>query len=167
MSRPAVAPPPSSAAAIVAVTVVTAPLGLAAIANEAYHGSTLRPVLASADELAMLHRLPRELSAGAVFGNALSGSAYLYGLSGVSVIPSTSFPPDDDDVRTAFTKLALAGEDPTVCPALRRLGVRYVYVDPLPWMIRPDAPEVRAAPPGSRLVDQGGTAKVYEITACG
>jgi hypothetical protein len=62
------------------------------------------------------------------------------------------------------------GKDPKVCDALERVGAKYVYLDP----------EVYAGLDGFaqmtegltlegnlELVDRGGTAAVYRITACG
>jgi len=156
-----------TAAAVLAVAGALGVVGLGSLSHDAFHGSAMRSALASDDELAMLHRLPDELGAGTVLGTPLSGSASLFGLTGVPVVPRTGFPPDDADLRVALTRISAAGTDPAVCDALERLGVRYVYVDPKPFMIRPETPVMKSAPAGSRLVDEGGTAKVYELTACG
>jgi hypothetical protein len=64
--------------------------------------------------------------------------------------------------------LADLGSDERLCRALDSVGVRYLYVDSSPWNLRDGLPNVTAPPAsGVRRVDAGGSAAVYEVTACG
>ncbi|HEY0118373.1 MAG TPA: DUF6541 family protein [Cellulomonas sp.] len=122
------------------------------------------------DELAMARRLPQELPPGSrVLGSGFSGASHLYGLVGIDVQPFYLQPPAD--LRTAVVHFHDLETDPSVCAALRKYGVTHVYADPLlskgltfPYASVPfsDLPSS-----GLRLVDKGGTAAVYAITACG
>lgn len=121
-------------------------------------------------ELAMAHRLPTELPAGSrVLGSGFSGVSHLYGLVGADVLPFYVQPPAD--LRTAVAHFAELESDPSICATLRAYGVTHVYVDPFlsKGLTYPYDRVAFADLPASglRLVDEGGTAAVYEITACG
>jgi hypothetical protein len=122
------------------------------------------------DELAMAHRLPRELPAGSrILGSGFSGVSHLYGLVGLDVLPFYVQP--SPDLRAAVEHFADLESDPTVCATLRAHGVTHIYVDPflakgLTYPYESVAfSDLPAA--GLKLVDAGGTAAVYQITACG
>ena len=121
-------------------------------------------------ELAMAHRLPQELPAGSrVLGSGFSGVSHLYGLVGIDVLPFYLRPPAD--LQAAVAHFADLESDPTICATLRAHGVTHIYVDPFlakgltyPYE-RVAFSELPAA--GLKLVDTGGTAAVYQVTACG
>lgn len=119
-------------------------------------------------ELAMMHRLRSEIDAdGAVFGSPFSGAAHLYGLNGQAVVMRVPAAGVDPDLIYLRAHIAELGIDPTLCEPLHRLNVRYLYVDSAPWNgFAVDIGLESAPKQGVRLVDSGGTASVYEITAC-
>lgn len=152
--------------ALVAVAVVLGPVGLAQVARTTFHGSASQPVVADDDELAMLHRLPAELGPGRVLGLPLSGAGYLQGVVGVPTLPLSGFPPDEDDARELVARVRDLGTDPALCAAVRRWDVRYVYVDPVPMRLFDGQRSLPSPPPGSTLVDRGGSASVWRLGVC-
>lgn len=124
--------------------------------------------LAGGAELQMADRLATELDhRRAVLGSPFSGAANLQERIGQRVAPPAETGEPDTDVAYLARSLSQLAVDPGVCAAVRRLGVGYLYVDPQPWNIRPWIVDVRVPPKhGVRLIDSGGTASVYEITAC-
>ncbi|MBX9245869.1 hypothetical protein ICW40_13760 [Actinotalea ferrariae] len=127
------------------------------------------PTFASDDELAMLHRLDGRLDAGAVLGSPHSGAAHLYALHGTAVTVRSPLSLVPSAVQDVERRLPQLGRDAGLCADLERLGIGYLYVDPVVFRHeRSELPLLVAAPPeGVRVVDTGGTAAVYEITACG
>ena len=178
---PASVSPRVVGALLCAVVVVLAswqpPAALAGSAAEVYTTAVDHPLSAeeivpffTADELAMVNRLPAELPAGAVlFGSPRSGASYVYGLTGVKAFPFAVTVPGDLAYATA--NIERMGADAAVCAAFRAHGVTHLYTDPDLWKARgwePLADPFAALPLGDvRLVDQGGYAKVYVITGCG
>ncbi|WP_199424057.1 DUF6541 family protein [Actinotalea solisilvae] len=126
------------------------------------------PTFASDAELAMLARLGDELGAGAVLGSPHSGAAHLYALHGASVSVRSPLSQVAPGLRDLERRLDDLGTDAQVCADLARFGVRYLYVDPVLFrQERAELPRMTTAPrDGVRVVDRGGTATVYEITAC-
>ena len=83
------------------------------------------------------------------------------------VVPPTYLTAEDADLRYVRRHLVGLGTDARLCEALDRLGVGYLYVDPAPWNTLPTHPDPRAAPEQAvRRLDAGGSAVLYEITAC-
>jgi len=119
------------------------------------------------DEVSMIERLGDLSEGGSALGIPLNGSALLYAISDIPVV----FPhlrgvwdPDALYVGQNFDRIH---QDPLVCDAIRRLGVRYFYADTQLSLggvfegIPTEAPQ-----PGFELIDQGGSARFYRITAC-
>jgi hypothetical protein len=122
------------------------------------------------DELRMVDRLPSELGPDAVlYGTVRSGVSLVYGLAGVRTMPfAQSVTADLDGLEPR-----LAGDiesDPAVCATLRAHGVTHVYVDTRLLKLRGEFeladPFGQLPAKDFRLVDEGGYAKVYEITGC-
>ncbi|WP_086150820.1 DUF6541 family protein [Cellulosimicrobium sp. KWT-B] len=141
-------------------------------AGPVYGGAT--NILASADELAMLERLGDELPEDArILGDPFTGSALAYAVGGVDVVYTHvrgRWEPDAAYLGLHFDDIET---DPAVCAALDRLGVRYLYVDPDLYSVGHPAHDLYegldAEPPAGdfALVDEGGSARVYEIQECG
>src|SRR5450756_499421 len=126
------------------------------------------PVIAGDAELAMMGRLRFELDrTGAVLGSPFSGTASLFGLYNQQVVMPISMIADGPDFVYLREHMADLGVDPGLCAPLHRLNVRYLYIDSAPSDGRAGDVDLTSAPEhGIRLVDSGGTASVYEVTAC-
>lgn len=155
------------AAVVVGASGLAGVVGLVQLSADTWVGSSERPVVADDAELAMMYRLRSELDEGAVLGSPFAGTAHLYPLAGLDPLPRSSLVDElPADLSDAVHNLDRLAEDPQVCAALERAGVRYVYVDDAPWNYQPGLPDIRHAPPGARLVDSGGTAAVYDLVGC-
>lgn len=158
------------AASVVLVSTVPAALGTAALVRTSYVGAPEvgMPAVADRAERAMLDRLGGTLDGErAVLGSPFSGAAHLYGLHRIPVVPRTSFTPEDTDLLYVRRHIDELGSNPALCGPLERLGVGYLYVDPVPSDTAPRALTIEAPPEGrARLLDTGGTASVYELTGC-
>jgi hypothetical protein len=154
--------------ALLAAPAVVATGGLVDLVRSTYGADGAYGQVADDDELAMLHRLGTELSPGrAVLGSPFSGAADLYALHGQPVVPLATDVAETPELAYVREHLHDLGSDPRLCRDLAALAVGYLYVDPAPWDERPDRTDVRVVPDrGVRLVDSGGSASVYEITAC-
>ena len=125
------------------------------------------------DELAMIERLPGRLPEGAVvLGDPFNGSAYLPALAGVDVVFPQLGPLAGEDRRLLETSFRDLRENSAVCRAVDALGVTHVYTDTAG---ADDGAKVSARTAGLRdvdtsggftLVDRGGTASVWRLTAC-
>jgi len=131
-------------------------------------------ILTSVDELRLLERLGDELPDGArILGDPFTGSALAYAVGGVDVVFPHVRGVWDEDASYLGLHLSEIDTDPEVCRAIERLGVDYLYLDPDLYF--PDHPAhqlysgIGTEPPseGFTLVDQGGTARVYEVDRCG
>lgn len=127
-------------------------------------------------ELDMLQRAADELpDDSVVLGSPFTGAPFMYGIAGHDVVfPHISglWGPDEQLVAT---RLDAAAYDDDVCTALEASGATHLYVDSRPYwpenenqvryesLLRP--PE--ELPLGLELVDEGGSARLYEITSCG
>lgn len=137
--------------------------------SEPVAGSSIVPFFTSG-ELAMVDRLPSELPPGSVlFGSGKSGVSYVYGLVGIRALPFARGLPSD--LVYAGTNIARIATDPRVCDALRAHGVTHLYTDHDLWKAAgwPVLADPFGAVPATqlRLMDEGGNAKVYQITGCG
>lgn len=145
-------------------------LTLSSVSAQTIRGTADTPPIADANEMALLERLPGEMSGGAVLSGPFSGGSALYALSGYPTVPRDATTAPTPPLQDVVLRLHALGTDPLVCADLAALGVRYLYVDPSPWQGWKALPLDRALakPPASgvRLVDQGGGARLYEITAC-
>ncbi|MBO9556547.1 DUF6541 family protein [Cellulomonas sp.] len=153
--------------ALLAAPALVSTGGLVGLVRSTY-GPDAAGKVADDAELAMLHRLRTELAPDrAVLGSPFSGAADLYALNGQPVVPRTTDVAETPELTYVREHLHVLGKDDRLCRNLAALAVGYLYVDPKPWDQRPDRTDVREAPAqGLRLVDSGGTASVYEITAC-
>ena len=132
-------------------------------------GSDADGTFATDDELAMMRRLSGKLEpSGVVLGSPHSGAAHLYGLIGQPVAIRTPLANLSPELIYVTRHIAELGESTPLCGALDSLGVRYLYVDEV--MFRAERSDLfrLTEPPadGVRLIETGGTASVYEITAC-
>lgn len=130
--------------------------------------------VASDDEKAMMRRLADELPADAVvIGDPVAGTAMLPFMAGIRPVWMFAGQADSDTdgwlLREHFKDLHT---NPQICEVLRRHGIRYYYQDSSTffngtWLaqLRPGLYGVDTRT-GFRLVDLGGSARVWEITAC-
>jgi len=128
-----------------------------------------KPRMFTAAELAMIRRLETQLGDGAVLGDPANGSAYVYALTGRPVVFAHLTGVWDQPRRYLMEHLPLIGTDRLVCTALDQLDARYLYIDPVTWGGTGRFASMTAdldLTTGFELVDSGGTAKVYRITAC-
>jgi len=123
----------------------------------------------TAAELAMIRRLEPQLGHGTVLGNPANGSAYVYALTSHPVVFPHLTGSWDQPRRYLLENLPLIGSDPQVCAALAQLEAAYLYYDPVTWggaERYAGLTEGLDLTRGFELVDSGGTAAVYRITAC-
>ncbi len=170
----------TAAAVVVALGFVAASDGLRArehtILNEPPYKGMLALEdgnLADADELAMIERLRGQLEPGALMiGDPFRGSGLAYAISGVPVVFPHLGGRWSPDARFLALHLMDIHQDPEVCAAIGRLGVGYLYTDAivyLPWhgdRVAFDGIPVDPPQPGFELIDRGGHAAVWRITAC-
>lgn len=131
-------------------------------------------VNASAAEQAMITRAADRIKGRVrVIGNPTNGSALMQALGGVEVVfPQMYFRSSnvaEGYLRTNFHRL---GSDGKVCRLLRRYQIEYFYYDTDPGPggkgMGPKTDFVRLPAPSTvQKVDQGGSAKLYRIVACG
>lgn len=165
------------AAAVVAASLLavgTQQANVRAATNSAAGGYQLNndSRLVSADEMALLKRLPDKIPHDAVMvGNPWNGSALAYAFTGRKLIQLhmlSELPGGSDQL---FARLNQAGSDPTLCPIVERLHVGYV--------LDFGHQEVHGGDNGFRgldnleasgvatLLDSQGQAKIYKLTVCG
>ena len=166
-SRPQLAVPLVAAVCIVAVGVPTFS-GSRRLAAHALSGSLADSPYISTDEQRMIDRLPREIDpTKAVLGSTYAGAAHLYGLIGQRVSLRNHYSEPDAAIRYISAHLADLGTDPHLCAALSSENIRYLYVDSRPSPLGAGAQSFLEPPPaGVALVDSGGSAAVYDVTAC-
>lgn len=165
---------PRSASVLLGGIVVTTGMVLGGIettaqAAFAFHPPAGSPTFATDDELALMSRLDDELDpTSTVLGSPHSGAAHLYGLIGQPVAVRTTSRALPPELRYVLRHIDELGHNESLCRALDDLGIAYLYVDPVRF--RPEdgqLPQLVEPPPGGvRPLDSGGTATVYEITAC-
>ncbi|MDR2722890.1 MAG: hypothetical protein LBB54_04090, partial [Cellulomonadaceae bacterium] len=150
--------------------------------NDMYVGQTRENLLdqiASLPEIEMLERLggpqaDTPLTAGRrILGSPFSGAALAYAIANVPVVFPHFAGQWSADARFIASNFDQIHDNPDVCAALDRLDVGYFYVD---WdRFFPDSParenfaalDLFPQQPGFDLVDAGGSARLYRITACG
>ncbi|GEA88799.1 DUF6541 family protein [Cellulomonas cellasea] len=158
------------AVAVLLMSAVSSGVGLSGLSRYTFGDGVPAEEAQVADdaELAMLVRAGQLLDPEVgVLGSSFSGATHLYGLHGQRVVPPTYLTVENEDLRYLRLHLDDLGQDPEVCAALGRLGVGYLYADPLPWNWLPTHVNPLTAPDrGVRLLDAGGSARLYEITAC-
>ncbi|PKI92054.1 hypothetical protein CW368_04195 [Actinomycetales bacterium SN12] len=154
---------------------VVLPLPAMPAAVQQAHGRFLldaSSALVSADEMALLQRLPGHVPKDAVIaGNPYTGTALAYAIGGRRVLMPHILVDVSDDAAIVNDHLADAATMPDVCEAADDLDVHFVLdfgerevhngSHPLPGL------EDLAASGAVRLVDSEGDARLYEVTACG
>jgi hypothetical protein len=130
--------------------------------------------LVSADELAVLERLGREVPEDAVIvGNPWNGSSLAYAIADRRTVQLHILGATSDDAMLIYARLNQAASDPQVCMAVRRLGAGFV----LDFGHREvnngegrstsfDGLDDLAARGVAEPVDTEGSATLYRITAC-
>lgn len=135
-----------------------------------------KPGMATIGELAMLRRLPYTTAPDAlILGDPIAGAAYSEMIGGrKAVFPQLSTANAD----VASQQLLIQhfhdiGTDPKVCEVVRRLGITHFYEEEdgayynfMRSSRHPGLYNVDTST-GFELVDAGGTAKLWKITACG
>lgn len=165
--------------AVLALVVVAVTSGLRWELREQVTASVYDPgeiawgTMLSADELAMMDRLPEKLPAGAVvLGDPFNGSAYLPALAGVDVVFPQLGAVHGAPSRVLEGGLEQIGSDPAVCAAIRSLGVTHLYTDTAGMA---EGAKVHERTVGLRslstvgdldLVDRAGTSAVWKLRTC-
>ena len=132
--------------------------------------------MASEDELAMLRRMASTTDPDAlILGDPIAGAAYVETLAGrKAVFPQLSTVNADGASQKVLTqRFRDIADDPEVCEVVRNLGITHFYEEEdgsyyniqrsnrHPGLYGVDTSR------GFELVDEGGTAKLWKITACG
>lgn len=133
-----------------------------------------RPLMDSA-ERALQERVGRDLPRGAlVIGDPATGVAYLPLEAPVdSVFTQMNMRDVDEDGIFLADNFAHIHDDPRVCTLIRYYGIGYFYEDePLTYNYSDRAETMPGfygvdTRHGFTLIDQGGTAKLWRIDACG
>ena len=135
-----------------------------------------KPGMATRAEIAMLRRMQLLIPADAVvLGDPIAGAAYAEVIGQhEAVFAQLSMPGGDDHWQGILAKrFNEIGTSPDVCEAVLALGVTYYYEDEDGWYYDfrrssrfPGLYAVDTST-GFELVDEGGTAKLWRITACG
>ncbi len=160
----------SLTAGVVALCATTGAMSIWVVARDGYtgQGPSGPSVVADDAELDLMRALPDLLEDGAVLGSPYSGAGHLFAVAGIDSVPRAAADPrPGSDLSYLAANVGRLGQDPNVCSALARLGVRYLYVDPVPWNAVAGQPDVREIPDsGVRVVATGGSATVVEVTIC-
>lgn len=128
--------------------------------------------LVSADELALIHRLPRTVPADSVLvGNPYTGAALSYALGGRRAAQLHILSYVSPELEDIYERLGAVATDPSVCAAVEHENADYVLdfgtkevhggQHTPPGLIHLERN------PGVQLVDSQGAAKLYRVTACG
>lgn len=128
----------------------------------------------SADEQALFEKLPSIVPAGtAVAGDPWDGSALAYYVSGTKMVFGHMFVPMNPDRELIARHLNEAAVNPEVCPAVRRLNVRYVIYSYQPVFDfgyprdgQYDGLRYIPSSKGFSRVASVGIASLYEVKAC-
>lgn len=135
-----------------------------------------KPGMATIGELAMLRRMPYTTAPDAlILGDPIAGAAYSEMIGGrKAVFPQLSTANADVVSQKVLTqRFHDIATDPEVCEVVRRLGITHFYEEEdgyyynfLRSSRHPGLYNVDTST-GFELVDAGGTAKLWKITACG
>ncbi|MDO5049503.1 MAG: hypothetical protein Q4D87_06450 [Actinomycetaceae bacterium] len=135
-----------------------------------------RPAFAmvSEDETAMLYRLRDQLPTDAiVLGDPSTGAGFVKAITGRDVVFAQLYVRESNEREWYLARhLSDINTDPQVCQFVNELGITHYYADSnyfnLGASMRERMPGLYHVPvyDGFELVDSGGTADVYEITAC-
>ncbi|MGO3795809.1 MAG: DUF6541 family protein [Pauljensenia sp.] len=132
--------------------------------------------MATSAELDMLRRMPETLPADAlVLGDPIAGAAYTEVIGQRSaVFPQLYQTLGDSHAQEVLVeRFNQIHTDPEVCEVVRELGITHFYMEEDGWYYQykrserfPGLYNVDVSH-GFELVDDGGTAKLFRITACG
>ncbi|MDR0365997.1 MAG: hypothetical protein LBH68_04100 [Bifidobacteriaceae bacterium] len=174
------APRPSRARALAGATLAVAAVAALVVAiikpirfaegDYALVSDSQRPRYVNQAELDLIKRLPGELEPGKlVLGNPANGSVLIYSISGQPVVfthVAGAWGKDRKYILDHFQELETNNQ---VCQTLNKLNVGYFYADPVIYRGMDQFDSLRLTEqvgPGLELVDQGGGARIYQITAC-
>ena len=134
-----------------------------------------KPGMATNAELAMLRRMPRTLPADAlVVGDPIAGAAYTEVIGQrQAVFPQLSMASKDEESQQVLAfHFNEIHTNPRVCQVVRDLGITHFYQDADGYYYNqlrsdrsPGLYDVDTTQ-GFDLIDDGGTARLYRITAC-
>lgn len=141
---------------------------------EAYDPDHIRwGTMLSAAEIDLMRRLPGQLPDDArILGDPSDGAVFAYALAGVDVV-LPQLGTSGMDAHQAYLRASFRDirEDPLVCEHLAAVGATHLYVDPTGAeggakvdALSPGLQDIDTT--GFRLVESGGAARLYEITAC-
>ncbi len=148
----------------------------AAVASVYDPGRLGKPGMASLGELSMLRRMKYTTAPDAlIVGDPIAGEAYAEMLAGrKTVFPQLSTVNADSASQKVLTHgFRNIATDPQVCEVVRRLGITHFYEEEdgayYNFMRSTRHPGFYGVDTSSgfELVDAGGTAKLWKITACG
>ena len=135
-----------------------------------------KPGMATMGELAMLRRMPYTTAPDAlILGDPIAGAAYSEMIGGrKAVFPQLSTANKDvASQKILIQRFHDIATDPEVCEVVRRLGITHFYEEEdgayynfMRSSRHPGLYNVDTST-GFELVDAGGTAKLWKITACG
>lgn len=135
-----------------------------------------KPGMATIGELAMLRRMPYTTAPDAlILGDPIAGAAYSEIIGGrKAVFPQLNTANKDvASQKILIQRFHDIATDPEVCEVVRRLGITHFYEEEdgayynfMRSTRHPGLYNVDTST-GFELVDAGGTAKLWKITACG
>lgn len=128
----------------------------------------------SSPEIAMIERAQKKIKGPVrVIGDPTNGSAMMQALGGVEVVfPQMYYRPSNTNEAYLLSNFDKLGTDPKVCDLVRKYNIRYFYYDSdketfgKTGQVKDDGIQVPPSPKEAELVDRGGTARLYKITAC-
>jgi hypothetical protein len=132
--------------------------------------NTSSPQFVTVGEMEMIARLDAELDPqGVVLGDSFNGSSHLYGLINQPVVfhhVGGKYTETEQMITDRFGSIA---SDSELCQTLEELNIRYFYYDSMRYgnYINFAALDFGVDASGMKLIDEGDTAKIYEITRCG
>ncbi|QGQ19367.1 hypothetical protein GC089_09140 [Cellulomonas sp. JZ18] len=159
----------SPAPAVVAVAVLCGLLGAGATAQDLRDRHVTGPTAVAGDaELDALTTVDRgRVGDAVVVGAALSGTAHLFAVTGIDVLPRTPFAADTPQWRYLRTHLDELAPGSTACSVADDLGVGFVYVDPTVARAGSVDPQTRRLPTSALTpVLHAGPGTLYAITGC-
>lgn len=128
--------------------------------------------LLTADELALIERIPTRIPADSVvITDPWNGSSLLYAYTGIRTTTVHTLEYHPPQLKTIEDHLSEASSDPRVCEAIAEENATYVLdfglqqINDGTWP-RPGFADLATAP-GFELVDAEGSARLYRIDACG
>ena len=128
----------------------------------------------SEEEIALVRRLETTTPPDAVIlGDPHNGAPFAYSVAHRrAALPQLGTSGMSQSQAVLADRFFALGEDPSVCDAVRELGVTHFYLDTATVddgaKVSPSAPGLQQLPAtGVEAVDSAGTAGVYRVTGCG